>query len=190
MMRLSKIAIVLDETSAPFTPEDFINKLFPNFWSWLINFLALIVLFVAVYFLAYKPIRKYVNARKEYVERNIRDSEAAKEINERKAKESEKIIVEAKVEANDIIQKAKADASKQAGIIVDEAKAEAARRQVDADIAIKQAEERSKIAIQEQIINVAMDASKKVLGRAVDEEDNHRLVKEFVQDVSEGKDDA
>lgn len=173
--------------SAPFTPEDFINKLFPNFWSWLINFLALIVLFVVVYFLAYKPIRKYVNARKDYVERNIKDSEAAKEINERKAKESDALIAEAKANANEIIKKAKADACKQADSIIDEAKKEAARKQVEADIAIKQAEEKSKVAMREEIVNVAMDASKKVLGREIDAKDSSRLISDFIDDLGEGE---
>lgn len=185
-MRLVNFAFLLDDTSAPFTPEDFLNKLFPNFWSWLINFLALIVLFVVVYFIAYKPIRNYVQARKDYVEHNLRDSEAAKEINERKAKESDKLIANAKLEANEIIQKAKEDASKQANIIVDEAKNEAIKKKNDADIAIKQAEEKSRIAIQEEIVNVAMDASKKMLGRNVDSDDNKRLLEDFVKDVHEG----
>lgn len=189
-MRLLNIAILLDDASAPFTPEDFLKKLFPNFWSWLINFLALIVLFLVVYFFAYKPIRKYVTARKDYVEHNIRDSEAAKEINERKAKESDHLIVEAKKEANEIIQKAKVDASKQASLIVEEAKKEALKKQIDADVAIKQAEEKSRLAIQEEIVNVAMDASKKVIERNVDEKDNRRFVEQFVKDMNEEKDNA
>jgi cbb3-type cytochrome oxidase subunit 3 len=77
-------------SSTPFTAEDFINKLFPNGWSFLINFLAMIVLFIAVYFIAYKPVKKYVEARKDYVEHNLRDSERAKAINEAKAAEGDK----------------------------------------------------------------------------------------------------
>lgn len=189
-MRLQLAAILLTDGNAPFTSEDFLNKLFPNFWSWLINFLALIVLFVVVYFVAYKPIRKYVQARKDYVEKNLRDSESAKAINERKAKESDKLIANAKKEASGIIQKAKEDASKQAEVIVNDAKDEALKKQKEADIAIKQAEERSRVAIQEEIVNVAMDASKKVLGRSIDTKDNRRLVEDFVKDVNEGKDNA
>ncbi len=189
-MRLLNIAFLLDDASAPFTPEDFLKKLFPNFWSWLINFLALIVLFVVVYFFAYKPIRKYVNARKDYIEHNLRDSEAVKEINERKVKESNQLIIDAKTEANEIIQKAKVDASKQADVIVGEAKKEALKKQQDADIAIKQAEEKSRLAIQEEIVNVAMDASKKVLERNIDEKDNRRFLENFVKDVNEEKDHA
>lgn len=170
-------------SDTPFTPEDFLNKLFPNFWSWLINFLALIVLFVFVYFVAYKPIRKYIKSRGDYVEHNLRDSEEAKAIAERKAKEAEQSISEAKGQADAIIKKAKGDAEIKAGEVLSEANQTIAKKQKDADIAIKQAEEKSKKAIQDEIINVAMDASKQVLGREVSSDDNKRLVKDFVKDV-------
>ena len=189
-MRLYNIALFFEDSSAPFTPEDFLKKLFPNFWSWLINFLALIVLFIAVYFLAYKPIKKYINARKDYIEHNLRDSETAKEINERKVKESESLITNAKVEANEIIKKAKDDASKQASLIVEEAKLDALKKQKDADISIKKAEEKSKEKIQKEIVNVAMDATKKVLQRDLKEDDERRFIEQFVKDVSEEEDNV
>ena len=47
-------------SSAPFTPEDFLNLLIPNFWAFLIQLLALIVLITAIIFFAYKPDRKSV----------------------------------------------------------------------------------------------------------------------------------
>ncbi|MCR4562712.1 MAG: hypothetical protein K5694_05895, partial [Bacilli bacterium] len=79
-------------SSSPFTAEDFLNKLFPNLWSVLINLIALIVLFLVVYFVAYKRIKKYKDARKDYIERNIRDAEQAKRLHEGKAKEADAVI--------------------------------------------------------------------------------------------------
>jgi F-type H+-transporting ATPase subunit b len=185
MLNFLSLITLSDTTSnnAPFTPEDFLNKLFPNFWSFLINFLALIVLFVAVYFIAYKPLKKLIKARGDYVEHNLRDSEQAKAINERKAKEADSLIVEAKQNANGIIKKAKQDAVVKADEITSEAKLEASQRQKDADEAIKQAELKSQQAIHEEIVNVALDASKKILSREVNEKDNKRLVDDFVKDV-------
>ena len=61
--------MVFEDSSAnagPFSSEDFLNKLFPNFWSFLINLLALIVLFVVIFFLAYMPVKKFVKARQDY----------------------------------------------------------------------------------------------------------------------------
>jgi len=169
--------------SEPFTAEDFLNKLFPNFWSFLINFLALIVLFVAVYFLAYKPLKKYIAARKDYIEHNLRDSERAKKINEQKAAESDQLILDAKKQANDIIAKAKTDASVSAEAILASAEKDATARQKAADAAIKQEEEKSRRAVHEEIVNLALDASKKVLGHEVTSEDNKKLIRDFTKRV-------
>jgi len=184
MLLLTNVTIL---DAAPFTAEDFLNKLFPDFWSFLINFLALIVLFFAVYFLAYKPIKKYIDARKDYIEHNLRDSERAKKINEDKAKEGDAIVSDAKKEANEIIVKAKTDASVSAESIVTQAEKDAQERQKAADLAIKQEEEKSRRAIHDEIVNVAIDASKQVLAREVNEKDNAKLVKSFAESVSKEK---
>lgn len=168
---------------APFSADDFLKKLIPNFWSFVINFVAMIVLFIAVYFLAYKPVKKYVNARKDYVEHNLRDSEQAKAMNEAKVAEGDQIIADAKAQANAIVTKAKADATSSSEAIVAEAEKEAQTRQKAADEAIKQAEEKSRREIHDAIVNVALDASKQVLGREVNSEDNAKLVSDFADEV-------
>lgn len=175
-------------TNAPFSTDDFLNKLFPNFWSFLINFVALIVLFIAVYFLAYKPVKKYLAARQDYVEHNLRDSERAKAINESKVAEGDQIIADAKSQANAIVAKAKTDASASGEAIIANAEKEASERQKAADEAIKHEEEKSRRAIHDEIVNVALDASKQVLGREVNAEDNAKLVSSFADEVKkEGK---
>lgn len=177
-----------DSTNVPFTAKDFLDKLFPNFWSFLINFLALIVLFVAVYFLAYKPVKKYLSARQDYVEHNLRDSERAKALNESKVAEGDQIIAGAKSQATMIVVKAKTDATASGQAIIASAEKEASERQKAADEAIKQEEEKSRRAIHDEIVNVALDASKQVLGREVNTEDNAKLVSSFADDVKkEGK---
>jgi F-type H+-transporting ATPase subunit b len=181
------IAIRFLASDAPFTSEDFYNKLFPNGWSFLINFLALIVLFVALYFLAYKPVHRNIQARKDYIEHNLRDSERAKAVNEAKEKEAASIIAEAKKEGAVIIDKAKSDATVKANEITAQAQSEAAARQKAADAAIAQAEAASQERVHEAIVQVALDASKKVLEREVSSEDNKRLVGQFVDDVANKK---
>jgi len=186
LSRVAQLAVIIGEDT-PITNEDVLKKLFPNGWSFLINFLALIVLFVVVYFIAYKPVKRNIQARKDYIEHNLRDSEKAKAINERKAAESDALIADARVEGVAIVEKAKADASLAAKAIGDEAKEEAARKKREADLAIVQAEEASKDKIRQEIVEVALQASEQVLGREVSKEDNAKLVDEFVDKV--GKDD-
>ncbi len=174
-------------SSSPFSPEDFLNKIFGNFWSLLINLLALIVLFLVLYFVAYKPVRKYVEKRRDYINHNIHDAETAKRFYEAKASEGDKIIADARQEAQAIVTKAQDDAAKQATQIVEAANAEAKERQQRADEAIKQQEVKAQKAMQEAIVQVAMDASKELLGREVNTKDNEELVANFASQVQEGK---
>ncbi|MCI2111518.1 MAG: ATP synthase F0 subunit B [Bacilli bacterium] len=176
--------------STPITSDDILKKLFPNGWSFLINFLALIVLFLAVYFIAYKPVKKNIEARKDYVEHNIRDSEKAKAINERKAAESDRLIEDARKEGARIVGKAKANAEVSAKAITDEAMAEAVRKKKDADLAIAQAEEASKEKVRREIVDVALAASKQVIGRELGKSDNEKLVSDFVKEVKKGEKDV
>jgi F-type H+-transporting ATPase subunit b len=168
---------------APFSADDFLKKLIPNFWSFVINFVAMIVLFIAVYLLAYKPVKKYLKARQDYVEHNLRDSEQAKAMNEAKVAEGDQIIADAKTKANAIVEKAKGDANASSEALIAQAEKEAQARQKAADEAIKQEEEKSRRAIHDEIVNVALDASKQVLGREVTSADNAKLVSDFADQV-------
>jgi len=189
LSRVATFAVTIGEDT-PITNEDVLKKLFPNGWSFLINFLALIVLFVVVYFIAYKPVKRNIQARKDYVEHNLRDSEKAKAINERKAAESDALIEDARAEGAAIVEKAKADALLSAKAISDEAKEEASRKKREADLAIAQAEEASKEKIRQEIVEVALKASEQVLGREVSKEDNAKLVDDFVEKVGKGDKDV
>lgn len=173
-------SILVLDSSAPFSAEDFINKLIPNFWSFLINLIALIVLFVLLFFIAYKPLKKYCEARKDNIEKNMRDAERAKKINERNVQEGAAIIENAHTEAQKIIAKAKVDAASSAEAIITDANAEAKRRQKECDEALKLEEAKARDAIKREIVNVALDASKEILGREVSESDNAHLIDEFI----------
>ena len=104
-------------------------------------------------------------------------------MNEAKVAEGDQIIADAKAQANAIVTKAKADATSSSEAIVAEAEKEAQTRQKAADEAIKQAEEKSRREIHDAIVNVALDASKQVLGREVNSEDNAKLVSDFADEV-------
>jgi len=181
---MESFTFLMLDSSVPFTEEDFFNKLFPNIWSLLINLVALVVLFVLLFFIAYKPVRKYIEARKNYVENELRESERLHKENKATNAKKDDIIKAAKVEANLIIDKAKGDAKISALQIKENAEKEAEKRLKDADEAIALEEKRARSEVRQEIINIALDASKQVLGREVSSSDNKRLIDDFVSEVS------
>jgi F-type H+-transporting ATPase subunit b len=97
--------------------------------------------------------------------------------------EGDQIIADAKTKANAIVEKAKGDANASSEALIAQAEKEAQARQKAADEAIKQEEEKSRRAIHDEIVNVALDASKQVLGREVTSADNAKLVSDFADQV-------
>ena len=183
---MNSLFIVLTD-EGPFSTEDFLAKLFPNPWDALAVFLAFVVLLVIVFYVAYKPVKKLVNDRKQYVEGNLRDSEASKAQSEKLLRDAEEDVLLSKKEAMKIVNEAKETANKEKERIIESAKEErqqiilGAKEEIDREI------ENSKDEIHEEIVSVAMDASKKLLSREVNSKDNEKLVNDFISDLEKSK---
>lgn len=170
---------------APFSSEEFIKKLVPGGWSLLINLLALLVTFTVLYFLAYKPIKKYLKARQDAIKANIDEAEEAKRVAQSTIINRDAIIQEANEQAVAIISKAKDDGEKRRQEIVKAAEDEAAKKLEQARESIKQEEIASREAIKKEIVDVAMDISQAVLPREISDEDNKRLLDELTNQLEE-----
>ena len=152
--------------------QDFVNKLFPNGWEPLVvQLLAFGVLVLAGIFLGYKPIKKLLNERGNYIEQNI--------------KEAEENILKSQKEARKIINEAKKDAMKEHDEIIAQTNEEIKNSKLQADLEIKKSKEKALEDIHNEIVNVALDASKAILRREINEEDNSKLVEEFIKEVDQ-----
>ncbi len=171
----------------PFTSEDFLNKLFPNIWSLLINLLALIVLFIALYFLAYKPVSRYLKARKDHIEGDLKEARVAKEKAQKVASESENIIAKAKDQADEIVKEAKSNAQVVSERLQKEAEEEIRRKKEMAEEDILKKKEKAAREMKKEMVEVALSTSEKILGRSINEEDEKRFLQEFKVDEDEKK---
>lgn len=172
----------------PFTEEDFTSKLFPNgVWDLIIQLGAFVILILIVFFLGYKPLKKMLKKRHDYVQGQLDEAENAKKLIAEAQKLSEQEIARGKSEAAAIIEAAKHQAEAEATLIINEAKAQASERRLAADEGIRLAQEASKAEIREQIIDVALQASSQVLGRQVQDEDESRLIGDLIDSLNGGK---
>ncbi len=187
---LSTIAVVFLSScqGQPFTEEDFNKKLFPNgFWDLIIQLTAFVILLLIVFFLGYKPLKRMLEKRRQYVETQLSEAEQAKIYVQEATVLAEQEVAKGKVEAANIIAEAKTQAEAEAAAIIQEARDEAAARRVAADEEIRLAQEASKQEIREQIIDVALQASQAVLGRNVETPDNQRMIDELIDELDGGK---
>ena len=172
----------------PFTEEDFTSKLFPNgVWDLIIQLGAFVILIIIVFFLGYKPLKKMLKKREDYVQGQLDEAEKAKKLIAEAKVLAEQEIARGKQEAASIIEAAKHQADAEALLIINEAKAQASQRRLAADEEIRLAQEASKLEIREQIIDVALQASSQVLGRQVQGEDESRLIGDLIDSLNGGK---
>ena len=173
---------------SPFESSEFVAKIFPNgLWDFVIQLLAFVVLVLFVFFVGYKPVKKAMKTRGDAIEHDLETAKEQRRIAEAAASEKELTIQAGKDEAARIVEEAKLQAQQTGKAIVSEAKEQAARERMKADKDIAAAKEKSRQDAKKEIVDVALAASSKVLGREVSKEDNERLVASFINEMQGGK---
>ncbi len=169
--------------------DNFIEKLIPDLWSFLVELLALVVLIVVFLIFGYKPIKKMLNKRQDHIEENINAAEENNRVSEINKTESEKLILDSKKEANQIIEEAKAKAIVESEAILAQTNDEVKLLKAQADQEIKQKEADSKEEIRKEMVDVALTASSELLGRSLTDKDSAKLVNDFIDDMEKDKDE-
>lgn len=163
--------------------DDFINKLIPNWFSFVVQFIALLITILIVVFIAYKPVKKYLTKRKEYVETNIKESEIKLAQSKTNLLVSEETINASNKQANQIINDAKTKAKEEASLILEKTKSEIKQMKQEAEKEIEDAKIEAKQEIQNEMIDVALEASKEILKREINEKDDKKTVKDFIDKI-------
>ncbi len=152
----------------------------PFLISQVVNFL---VMFGLLSVLLWKPAKKRLDERQAMLQKQIEDSEAAAQERETIGQEREQALIEAKKDAEKIIAGAqdrvesiKADAEAEAKEIIQKAREDA-----------KQEELNLLKGVRDQIGVLAIAATQKLLGAALDESKQKSLVDEFFSGVKSGK---
>ena len=171
------------DVSKELNSDTFLGKLIPNWVSFVVQLSALLVLILVVIIFGYKPIKKIIRKRQDYIESNIKEAEESKAIwKENELKSKETVLASDRTAAN-IVAEAKATAIVERNKILEQTKEDVARMKLEAENDIARMELEAQDKIRKEIVSVALDASKELLGREVSSKDNNRLLEEFIEDV-------
>ena len=163
--------------------EAFTKKLIPNWTSFVVQVAALVVLILVVIIFGYKPIKKIIKKRQDYIENEIKEAEQSKAVWQENELKSKETVLASERTAADIVAEAKVDAQKERAAILEATQLEVNKMKVDAKNDIARMEEEAQDKIKKEIVSVALDASSELLGREVSSKDNARLLEEFVEEV-------
>jgi len=152
--------------------------------SQVVNFL---ILFAGLYFLLWKPILKMLDQRKERIQQGLEDAERAREERERAQAEFDRRLEEAAQEREMIIARAREEAQEERKAILAEAEQEAKRALIGAREEAQLERERILEDLRGQVAVLAIAAANRLIGEALDEERQRRLVDEFFTGISAGR---
>ena len=156
------------------------QKLIPDWVSFVIQFSSFIILLLVVFFFAYKPIKKMLKKRADYIQQEIDQATENHTLAVQETQEAKRILSESKSEASQIIENATKKGQEKYDSMMEEARSEVKDMKIAAEQDIEQAKQDALNDIRKEMVNVALTASKEILKREVDQDDNARLAEDFI----------
>ncbi|MEY4226821.1 MAG: synthase subunit [Actinomycetota bacterium] len=150
-----------------------------SLWT-LVTFLIVLVILRKY---AFGRIAALLDERREAVRQNLQAAEDAREEAERLLDDYKQQLAAAKREAAEILENARATATEQQRQLVAELSAERERGIAAAQQAIAAETQQSLDRIKQEIADLTLLATEKVLGRALDDKEQKRLVEEALAGV-------
>ena len=151
----------------------------------IINIINILILFFLTKALLYKPVKKYLDARKTKLAEEKQAALDAEAAAQAKKAEYDALLADAQASRDALLQTAEADAQEKARQIIAEAKQKADETAQNA--AASAAREREKVlaGAQDEIADLALEISAKIIGREVTDADNLAIAKRFFGDGEE-----
>ena len=166
--------------------ETTVNNMLPNLWITLLQlglFILVAILFIVI---AYKPLKKKLNERADYIEKNIKDSETKALEAEEKIKEANRIVLNGQKKAGEIIQRAEKTAENKASELEKQLAETIEKQKHSAHNDIENERNKMLKEAKSEIISTAISTSKEILKRNVTVSDNDEYVNKFIEELNKG----
>ena len=154
----------------------------PGLFFWTIA-TFLVLLFLLAKF-AWKPLLQALESRQEMIQKSLNDAEKAKQELEEVQLESNKIVAQARSEAETIIATSRSDGAKLREDLREKAQSEAQSIVTQAEQQIQQERDRALSQIREEAVDVSLSVASKLIQRNLSKEDNEKIIEEALKQVN------
>jgi F-type H+-transporting ATPase subunit b len=152
--------------------------------SQIVNFTLLAVL---LYFVAYKPILRMLDERSARIKQGLEDAEQASRRAAEMEQEFEQRLAEARKEGQEIVAQATQMSEKARQEILETAREEARAQVEKAKEEISRERELAMSELRQQVADLSLSISEKVIGEALDQQRQRDLIAEFLKQTEELK---
>lgn len=148
------------------------------------NFFILFLILSAV---AYKPMVKFLDGRREKIAKGLEDARKAEERLANIEKDYQMRMDAARADAQKMVADLTANAEKNAGAIVAKANEDAAKIKATGQEEAETERNKALADLRSQVVALSMAAANKLIGASMDEQRQRALVDEFFSGVKAGK---
>jgi len=155
-----------------------------NFFWVIVSALNFLVFLAIIWQFAFRPLSGMLESRRQRIEQGLRDAEQARRERDNAEQERIAVLVEARREANEILNRAQkvAEETREADIAATREELERMRLRAAAEI---EAEKQRALAdLRAEVADLALRAAGRVVGETMTGERQRRLVEEFLHEAS------
>jgi len=153
----------------------------PGFFIWTI--LTFLVLAALLAKFAWRPMLAALDRRRQMVEQTVNDARKAKEDLEYVRQENAKILAGARVEAEAIVSRSRADADRLRAELREKAMADSAAILRNAERQIQQETAQAMQQIRREAVDLSLAVAGKLLRRNISKQDNEALIADAVRQI-------
>lgn len=158
-----------------------------NLGFFLFQVFNFVIVLVLLYAWAYKPIVNGLEGRKKKIAQSLEDARIAAEARANAEAEAREILTKAQAEAAEKVREATQRAEVAAQDVTAQAEADAAKIRADAQVDATAERDQILSNLRGQIASLAIAATQRLLGDALDEKRQHVLIDEFFSGIKAGK---
>jgi len=146
----------------------------------ILNFL---IIFLAITFLAWKPLIKVLETRRETIAKGLEDARAAEQARANAERDAQKYIDQKKAEANKFVEEGRARGEEQSRTVLADANHEAEEIRVRARAEAEEERNATLGEVRSQVAQLAIAAAERVIGQSVDAGKAQTIIDNFFSEV-------
>ncbi|MCL5984984.1 MAG: F0F1 ATP synthase subunit B [Actinobacteria bacterium] len=153
------------------------------FWQ----IVAFVILWILLARFVFKPISNIIKKREDKISASVNEADKLKEEAEKMLVEYRKKLDEARIEAQTMVEQSKTIGENLKNELIERTKLESSQMIAEARREIERERDKALASIKENVVDLTLLATEKLIGKALREEDHLRLIEESIEEASKTK---
>ncbi|MFD2830680.1 F0F1 ATP synthase subunit B [Corticicoccus populi] len=146
---------------------------------------SFLILLLALSYFVWKPVKKIMDDREQFIHDEISDAEKRKEESIRVQEENEALLKKTQSEISEMMENAKGQAKKEQEAIIHDANTRANQLIKDAKADVESEKEKAVREINDQVAELSVLIARKMISKEISEKEQKELVTKYIQEAGD-----